>query len=147
MPAPSLKTISPPHKHPPRRRTSRSGYQPAKSNTFFRIYRAFLAARAALGLTLVGILVGATLFGSRPAWWMLALTLLYCVATLIWWALPSQRRLKNPAQHTLRTLQSLATIGLDLAAFALLHYLAGANFNSQALLILPVLMASVLLPG
>lgn len=118
----------------------------AKSNTFFRIYRAFLAARAALGLTLVGILVGATLFGSRPAWWMLALTLLYCVATLIWWALPSQRRLKNPAQHTLRTRQSLATIGLDLAAFALLHYLAGASFNSQALLILPVLMASVLLP-
>lgn len=118
----------------------------SKSNTFFRIYRAFLAARAALGLTLVGILVGATLFGSHPTWWMLALTLLYCAATLIWWALPSQRQFKNPAQHTLRPRQSLATIGLDLAAFALLHYLAGASFNSQALLILPVLMASVLLP-
>lgn len=117
----------------------------ASTHTFFRIYRAFLAARAALGITLFGILIGAMLFGSQPTWWMLGLTALYAAATLIWWGLPSQRRAQAPAQHTLKTSQSLATVGVDLAAFALLHYVAGSNFNSQALLILPVLMAAVLM--
>lgn len=117
----------------------------ASTHTFFRIYRAFLAARAALGITLLGILVGAMLFGSQPTWWMLGLTALYAAATLIWWGLPSQRRAQAPTQHTLKTSQSLATVGVDLAAFALLHYVAGSNFNSQALLILPVLMAAVLM--
>ncbi|MDE2592900.1 MAG: PAS domain-containing protein [Burkholderiales bacterium] len=119
--------------------------QQGGTNTFFRIYRAFLTARAALGLTLLGILVGSILFGSRPAWWMLGLTLAYCGATLLWWGLPSQRHPKTPTQHTLRPRQSLATVGLDLCAFALLHFLAGTNFNSQALLILPVLMSAVLM--
>ena len=101
----------------------------ASTHTFFRIYRAFLTARAALGITLFGILIGATLLGSQPTWWMLGLTALYGSATLIWWGLPSQRSVQAPSQHTLKTSQSLATVGVDLVAFALLHYVAGSTLK------------------
>ena len=113
----------------------------ASHTTFFRIYRAFLTARAALGLTLVGVLLGSLYFGNKPTWWMLSLTLVYSGITVIWWGLPSQRRPRKGNQQTLRTRQAIATVGADLSAFALLHLLAGTSFNSQALLILPVLMA------
>ncbi|MDE2433509.1 MAG: PAS domain-containing protein [Burkholderiales bacterium] len=114
-------------------------------STFFRIYRAFLTARAALGLTLMAVVMGAVIFGTRPSDWTLAVCLVYCAATLIWWGVPSQRQPGPQDKHTLGTRQTLATVGVDLLAFSFLHLLAGTSFNSQALMILPVLMAAVLM--
>lgn len=114
--------------------------------TFFRIYRAFLTARAVLALLLIAITAGAWLLGNRPSLWVLGLTLGYCILTLIVWWWPSQHPPKDPDQRTLRRRQALATIGIDLAAFAWLNFLTGSNLNSQALLALPVLMAAILMP-
>lgn len=116
-----------------------------RPNTFFRIYRAFLTARAALSITLLAGVIGSWLFGSRPTWWMVLLAAVYAITNVTWWAWPSERHPKPTVQPTLRTRQALATIGLDLCTFALLHHLASAQINSQALLILPVLMAAVLM--
>ncbi|RZI71119.1 MAG: PAS domain-containing protein, partial [Pseudomonas sp.] len=70
----------------------------------------------------------------------------YCVLTLIVWWWPKQRPPKDPEQRSLKHRQALATIGVDLAAFAWLNFLTGSNLNSQALLALPVLMAAILMP-
>jgi two-component system sensor histidine kinase PilS (NtrC family) len=120
--------------------------QERRPPTFFRIYRAFLTARAALAALLIGITAGAWLLGNRPSLWVLGLTLAYSVLTLIVWWWPTQRPPKDPDQRTLRRRQALATIGIDLAAFAWLNFLTGSNLNSQVLLALPVLMAAILMP-
>jgi len=121
---------------------------PADGNraSFFRIYRLFLGARAVLALLLLSLIVGAWAFGNRPPLWMLLMAISYAVVTVTLWAWPSQRHPRYPDQQALRTRQALATVGLDLVFFALMHYLTGNSVNSQALLVLPVLMASVLMP-
>jgi len=95
---------------------------------------------------LIFLLVGAWILRARPSLWVLGLTLVYSALTLIWWSWPSQRRPRKLDQRSLSKRQALATIGVDLAAFAALHFLTDNAFNSQALLALPVLMAAILLP-
>lgn len=113
---------------------------------FFRVYRAFLNARAVLALTLLALIGFLHAVGTATPTWMRLMTLGYAgLAWLVWWW-PSQRRPAPPQQSTLRPRQALGSIGVDLAFFSALHYLTGSSVNSQALLVLPVLMAGVLMP-
>jgi two-component system sensor histidine kinase PilS (NtrC family) len=118
----------------------------ARTPYFFRVYRAFLTARAALALTLIALLTGLWAMGTRSPPWILSMALAYAVlACAVWW-LPSQRIPAPDHQLSLRPRQALASVGVDLFFFAALHYLTDSSFNTQALLVLPVLMAAVLMP-
>ena len=118
----------------------------ARTPYFFRVYRAFLTARATLALMLIALLAGLWAMGTRSPLWILGMALAYAVlACAVWW-LPSQRVPAPDHQLSLRPRQALASVGVDLFFFAALHYLTGSSFNTQALLVLPVLMAAVLMP-
>ena len=118
------------------------------STTFERIYRAFIAARAALGVALVATLVAGGVFGLRPTVPIIALSVAFATLAISMWLLPRFRRPGAP--HTLARLRSpqwIATIGADLVFFTGLHIASpGSSFNYVALLVLPVLMAGVLTP-
>ncbi|MDY0743267.1 ATP-binding protein [Paucibacter sp. R3-3] len=127
-----------------RRRAERSG----ENSAFVRLFRAFLLARAALGVALVLALLGAGLFGASAPRWTIALVLGYAAQAL-------SLRLFRPLQQgaTVQTLSRVsspqwwASMGLDLAVFGVLHALGqGASINYGALFVLPVLMAGVLTP-
>jgi two-component system sensor histidine kinase PilS (NtrC family) len=111
---------------------------------FQRIYRAFVAARAALGVLLVLSQISLALFSNAtPALSALFLSIGYAAFTITQWLLPA--RLSEPAvQGRLRRREWVATIGLDLVAFGVLHSLSGAAPAYAALFVLPVLMAGVL---
>jgi len=111
---------------------------------FQRILRAFLAARAALGLALVLALAASQWFGTKPGWPVLALGLGYGVqAVVVWWWL----RPADGSAPRLTRGQWLLTIGFDLLVFSALYLLEPSPGISQAaLLVLPVLMAGVLTP-
>lgn len=113
---------------------------------FFRVYRAFLTARATLALMLLMLLSALWAMGTRVPPWVLTMALAYAtLACAVWW-LPSQRQPTSDQQLNLRPRQALASVGVDLVFFAALHFLTGSSFNTQALLVLPVLMAAVLMP-
>ena len=118
------------------------------STTFERIYRAFIAARAALGVALVLTLAVASVFGLRPTATIVALSLAFAALAISMWMLPRFRR--GAAPHTMARLRSpqwIATIGADLVFFTGLHLASpGSSFNYVALLVLPVLMGGVLTP-
>jgi two-component system sensor histidine kinase PilS (NtrC family) len=118
------------------------------STTFERIYRAFIAARAALGVALVVTLAVSSVFGLRPTATIVALSLAFATLAISMWMLPRFRRGASP--HTMARLRSpqwIATIGADLVFFTGLHLASpGSSFNYVALLVLPVLMAGVLTP-
>lgn len=115
-------------------------------NAFTRLYRAFLAARAALGLALIATQLIAALLGARAPLWTLLLCLVYAAEALALWLLPRLQR--GASARTLARVSSpqwWASIGVDLTVFGLLHALdrsLGVNFG--ALFVLPVLMAGVL---
>jgi two-component system, NtrC family, sensor histidine kinase PilS len=116
--------------------------------TFERIYRAFIAARAAIGVALIVTLALGGAFGLRPSPALAALSITYAAFAITMWLLPRFRRGAAPqAFARLRSPQWLATIGADLAFFTALHVVSpGSSFNYVALLVLPVLMAGVLTP-
>ncbi|HEY4067472.1 MAG TPA: ATP-binding protein [Burkholderiaceae bacterium] len=115
---------------------------------FERLYRAFIAARAALGLALLLALLVAALFGQRANWVVSLVSLVYATASIGLWALPRLQPKAAPREMArLRSPQWLATIGLDLLCFILLHLLGpSTSLNYVALLVMPVLMAGVLTP-
>ena len=129
---------------------SRTAAQVVESGqtAFERLYRAFVAARAALGLALVVALAGGGLFGLRPTPMVIAISLAYAALATGLWLLPRYHRVETPRTMAhLRGAQWLATIGVDLLCFMALHVLApGGSLNYVALLVLPVLMAGVLTP-
>ena len=126
--------------------TAQSTEEQAVTPYFFRVYRAFLNARAVLALTLLALIGFLHAVGTAAPLWMRLMTLVYAsLACFVWW-LPSQRRPAPAQQSTLRPRQALGSVGVDLAFFSALHYLTGSSVNSQALLVLPVLMAGVLMP-
>jgi two-component system sensor histidine kinase PilS (NtrC family) len=116
---------------------------------FQRIYRMFAGARAAVGLALLLAMVAGSMFGMRvplPAW---GVTAAYAVLTIATWAAPQRMRpfTPDPAASRLRGASWAATVGLDLTLFSVLHlFEPGSSLNYAALLVLPVLMASVLMP-
>jgi two-component system sensor histidine kinase PilS (NtrC family) len=133
------------------RRLITAGY-----NTFQRIHRAFLAARAALGICLIVALGASGYFGSRPTLTTSVISSAYALMALtawLWlrWERPSapEGNVDPRADHLykLSRRQWLATIGVDVVCFSALHLLSPvATFNYAAMLVLPVLMAGVLMP-
>jgi two-component system sensor histidine kinase PilS (NtrC family) len=112
------------------------------------LYRAFVAARAALSVVLLATEVLITWFGTRQRTdIVLAVCAAYALAALALWLVPELLG-RAPATGTrLRRRQWLATIGVDLLAFTTLHLLTGGSaLNYSALLVLPALMAGVLTP-
>ncbi|WP_083748544.1 PAS domain-containing sensor histidine kinase [Pelomonas sp. KK5] len=127
-----------------RRRNERT----PEDSAFVRLFRAFLLARAALGVALVFALLVAGRFGAPAPRWNVVLVIGYAVQALTLWLFPRLQR-----GTTVRTLarvsspQWWASIGLDLIVFGVLHALGqGASINYGALFVLPVLMAGVLTP-
>ena len=118
----------------------------AQDSALARVYRTYAAARAAIGIGLVGAQAISSLMGARSAEWSTIISLIYAAQAITLWLLPRFRPLAQPqSQVRQRRRQWLATIGVDLAAFTLLHLLeVGTSFNYAALLVLPVLMAGVL---
>jgi two-component system sensor histidine kinase PilS (NtrC family) len=119
----------------------------AQDTAFARVARAYVAARAAIGLSLVAVQGISAWTGTRQPEWAVLVALAYAAQALSLWLLPRLRILAEPARPgSQRRLQWLSTIGIDVLAFSLLHVLeAGASFNFAALLVLPVLMAGVLM--
>jgi two-component system sensor histidine kinase PilS (NtrC family) len=117
-------------------------------SAFQRIYRTFVTARAALGLALVVAQLVGAIFGLRGAGGPLVVCLAYAAQAIALWVMPRFRSPASPRELArVRSPQWLATIGVDLLAFSVLHLLEPtSNFNYVALLVLPVLMAGVLTP-
>ncbi len=115
---------------------------------FQRIYQAFIAARASLGIALLAAIAVAAIFGVRPPWETIAISATYAFLSLSMWAVPRLMRPAAPqALAKLRSPQWFATVGVDIICFTALHLLSpAASLNYVALLVLPVLMAGVLTP-
>ncbi|MBB4845304.1 two-component system sensor histidine kinase PilS (NtrC family) [Paucibacter oligotrophus] len=117
-------------------------------NAFARLYRAFLGARAALGLALVATQTIGGLLGAPAPPWTLVVCMLYAVQAMVLWLWPplqkgasarSMARVSSPPWWT--------SIGLDLLVFGVLHaFDRGVSVNYGAMLVMPVLMAGVLTP-
>jgi two-component system sensor histidine kinase PilS (NtrC family) len=129
-----------------RERAPRPGRSIAET-TFERIYGAFIAARAAIGVALIVTLALTGAFGLRPSGAVIAVSIAYATLAISMWLLPRFRGAAPQAFARLSSPQWLATIGADLALFTILHVASpGSSFNYVALLVLPVLMAGVLTP-
>jgi two-component system, NtrC family, sensor histidine kinase PilS len=120
----------------------------SRESGFERLHRAFIGARAVLGIALLGTLVLVGLFGARPALPLTLVSLAYAVVSISMWLIPrmwpaaNRRAMARPSSP-----HWLLTIGLDMLAFTSLHVLApGSSLNYVALLVMPVLMAGVLTP-
>lgn len=114
--------------------------------SFQRVHRAFVSARVAVAVALMALTAMAMLLGNDPPGWLLMITGGYTGMTVLAWWWPGLREPRGRDGGGLSTAQALSTVGVDISAFALLHHLTGPNLNSQALLVLPVLMAAVLMP-
>jgi two-component system, NtrC family, sensor histidine kinase PilS len=120
----------------------------AGGSAFQRLYRAFLAARTALGVALVGAHVLAGVLGAPTPPWILTLSIVYAAQAASMWLLPRlQRGASAQALARLSSPQWVLSIGLDLGLFgALLALDRGGGVSYGALFVLPVLMAGVLTP-
>lgn len=122
--------------------------EPAESSASFgRLYRAFLAARAALGLALIAAQLIAAALSTPPAPSTLGLSASYAVAAVALWLLPQLRR--GASARSLARISSphwWSAIGVDLILFGVLHALDPSGVNYGALFVMPVLMSAVLCP-
>ncbi len=111
-----------------------------------RVFGTYVAARAALGVLLAAVPWVAALSGGHSTLPLIVLCVAYGVQSVSLWLLPQLRAAEDmPPMTHLRRRQWLATIGVDLFAFAALHLFdPQANLNFAALLVLPVLMAGVM---
>ena len=112
---------------------------PAVSSGFARLWRGFANARVGIAATLLLLLAALyTVLPPSPSHrWLLGFCLAYLVATLL------VRVCVRLPQRDFEP-RWLATIGVDLAAFATLQYLQAGGVNFSPLFAVPVLMASVL---
>jgi two-component system, NtrC family, sensor histidine kinase PilS len=120
----------------------------ARDAALARVWRTYVAARAAVGAGLVAVLVALAVMGTRVAPALVAVCLAYAVQALTLWLLPRFDPVASGQQRgQAGRRQWLSTIGVDLVSFAALHWIeAGSSFNYAALLVLPVLMAGVTMP-
>jgi len=134
---------------PDSRTLSREARRVASSpgGALVRIVRTYAAARAAVGVALVAAQGATSLLGVRALPAVVLVCIVYALQAVVLWLLPSYRELTQPQVLVQRRRrQWLATIGVDLLAFGLLHALdANTSFNYAALLVLPVLMSGVLM--
>ncbi|MDE2368958.1 MAG: histidine kinase [Burkholderiales bacterium] len=129
-------------------RQARRAAGPSPDSALMRVSRIYSAARAVIGIGLVGIQGMSSLLGTHGTEWVALVSVGYAVQAITFWLLP---RFAQPQPQlsplVRRQRQWLATIGVDLVAFTALHTLEmGSSFNYAALLVLPVLMAGVLTP-
>jgi len=116
---------------------------------FARLYTAFLGARAAVGLVLVTAIVVAGALGSTSSGnWTTLICVTYALQALAMWLLPPLQRGATPAAFARpQGWHWLASIGVDLAVFGMLHAYEGtAGISYSALFVLPVLMAGAMTP-
>lgn len=120
----------------------------AGPSAFDRIYRAFLGARAALGVALIATVTASGFFGALPGPGVMWVSLAYAtLAVGMWLTPPSEAVDRHATAPRLSRVQWVAGIGADILCFTVLHVLSKANtLNYGALLVLPVLMAGVLTP-
>jgi two-component system sensor histidine kinase PilS (NtrC family) len=118
----------------------------AQDTAFARVVGGYVAARAAIGLSVVAVQGIGAWSGQRQAEWAVLVALVYATQAITLWLLPRLGALAEPVSGTnQRRRQWLSTIGVDVTAFSLLHLLeVGVSFNFAALLVLPVLMGGVL---
>lgn len=113
--------------------------QDGRPQEFERLWRGFMTARVTLGLVLL-LLQGTILaLGSSRDTTLILVCLGYLVSALAYRFTARPRRL-----HRSFSFSWIATIGVDIAAFAALQWLQGGSINYAPLFALPVLMASVL---
>ncbi len=121
---------------------------PAEGSVAFdRLYRAFLAARAALGVALLAAQLIAAALAAPPASSTMTLSAFYAVAAVGAWLLRPLRR--GASARSLARISSphwWAVIGVDLILFGVLHALDPSGVNYGALFVMPVLMAAALCP-
>lgn len=120
----------------------------SRQSGFTRLHRAFIGARAVLGIALVATLVLVGLFGAQPSLPLAAVSVVYASFSISMWLMPGIWPAANPRSMAQPASPHwLLTIGVDLATFTALHVLApGSSLNYVALLVMPVLMAGVLTP-
>jgi two-component system, NtrC family, sensor histidine kinase PilS len=112
-------------------------------STFERLYETFIGGRAVLGLALLMAQVIGLLLGQRSQAGVI-ISGAYALQALLVWLLPRWRR-SDPARTRLTQGQWIATLGVDLVAFAVLHAFEPAGtFNYAALLVMPALIGGVL---
>ncbi len=117
----------------------------AEDSAFVRLWRGFMTARVMIALVLLLVLGGTWLLlpavptSAAAGYWPPLLCLLYLVATVAVRVLGGPR----PPGQTFDA-QWASTIGVDLAAFSVLHYLQAGGINYVPLFALPLLLASVL---
>ena len=118
----------------------------SRDSSLARVYRTYVAARAAVGVGLVGVQVAVGFIGARAPVIVVLVCLAYAVQAITLWLLPRYEPLAEPQQQrSMRRLQWMTTIGVDLLAFMALHWFESASsFNFAALLVLPVLMGGVM---
>lgn len=136
---------------PPRHRSTQARTDGSVAKTdlnrpsFHRIYRAFLTARFALAVLLLSLVIGYWLLGTRPPLWALLSAGGYVLVTLALLLWPSRARPDRTELQSLSPREAIVSVGIDLGFFAVMHFFTGSTVNSQALLVLPVLMAAVLM--
>ena len=114
--------------------------RPPEVSAFERLWRGIMAARIGIAVVLLFVLSGIALAGIAPVFpWQFALCSAYLAASL------AVRLFMKPVPPG-RTFdpQWVSTIGIDLLAFSLLHFLQVANLSFSPLFAVPVLTASVL---
>lgn len=119
----------------------------AAGSAFDRLYRAFIAARAALGLALVAAQLIAHALTATLATRTLGLSAVYAAEAVLLWMLPPLRQ--GVTARSLARVSHLhwwGVIGIDLVLFGALHSLDASSVNYGALFVMPVLTAGVLCP-
>jgi two-component system sensor histidine kinase PilS (NtrC family) len=113
-----------------------------------RIFRAFLRARIVLGAAIAITHVGIGAMGSWPDGTLVGLSLAYLALAVVTGLRFDARAATVDRPGGLRRRDWLSTVGVDLLCFSGLHLLApSTGLNYAALLVQPVLMAGVLVPG
>ena len=116
---------------------------PPETSAFHRLWLAFMLARIAIALVLLGMLGVMMALGLTPLnYWLLGLCAAYLAASL---AVRLFTRPTAPGRSF--DPQWVSTIGIDLLAFSTLHFLQAAGLSYSPLFALPVLTASVLGSG
>jgi two-component system sensor histidine kinase PilS (NtrC family) len=113
--------------------------QANKPREFERLWRGFMTARVTLGLVLLALQSALYVFGSSKDSSSILVCTGYVAATL------AMRLMARPRPLG-KTLDGhwIATVGVDILAFAALQAGQGSSINYAPLFVLPILMASVL---
>jgi len=114
---------------------------PAEQQEFRRLWLGFTTARATLGLVLLLLQVTLYVLGQGVPLTLVLICAVYFAAALVVRMIARGRTRR--LGHTF-DLPWLSTIGVDVLAFTLLHFLHGSSINYTPLYALPVLMAAVL---